>query len=90
MAAGAVATGTREDLIEELRAQLAKISDGKLTVAQIDVSAHVFDYGYVDSLSAVLFLAHVEEAYGVRIDDLDLVERYNTLEAIADHLRQGA
>jgi acyl carrier protein len=80
----------REELIEALRVSLARISDGKLATADIQPSRHVFDYGYVDSLSAVMFLAQIEESYGIRIDDVDLVERYNTLEAIADCIRQGA
>lgn len=80
----------REELIESLRVNLAQISDGKLSPADIDSSQHVFDYGYIDSLSAVMFLAQIEERYGIRIDDVDLVERYNTLEAIADCIRQGA
>lgn len=80
----------REELIEALRSCLARISDGKLAPADIQPGCHVFDYGYVDSLSAVMFLAQIEENYGVRIDDVDLVERYNTLEAIADCIRGAA
>jgi acyl carrier protein len=33
-----------------------------------------------------MFLAHVEEKYGVHIEDLDLVEKYTTLDAIARHV----
>jgi acyl carrier protein len=87
---GRGAAPDRQELIEALRASLAKISDGKLRPEAIDASVHVFDYGYVDSLSAVMFLAQIEDRYGVRIDDVDLVERYNTLAAIADYICQGA
>jgi len=76
----------RAQVIEELRTRLAAISDGKFAATSIDPAVNVFDYGYVDSLSAVLFLAHVEETYGVAIDDVELVERLNTLDAIADHV----
>lgn len=80
----------REQLVEELRGRLAAISDGKFAAASIDPAANVFDYGYVDSLSAVMFLAHIEETYGVSIDDVELVERCNTLDAIADHICRSA
>ena len=41
----------------------------------------------MDSLSGVMFLARIEEQWGVHIEDFDLVERLNTLEAVAAHLR---
>ncbi len=75
-----------EPVIGELRRLLAESSDGKLTADAIDPTAHIFDYGYADSLSAVTFLAQIEDRWGVRIDDVDLVEKFSTLEAIAAHV----
>jgi acyl carrier protein len=79
-------SATTAEIVSELRAQLAELSDGKLTAEAIDPSAHIFDYGYADSLSAVTLLAQIEDRWGVRIDDVDLVEKYSTLEAIAEHV----
>ena len=76
-------------LLDALRQQLVEISEGKLQAAEIDAEGHLFDCGYVDSLSAVMFLAHLEERYGVRIEDVELVETYTTLEAIARHVQQS-
>jgi acyl carrier protein len=76
-----------ESLVEELRALLVEASDGKLQAGDIDPSANLFDFGYVDSLSGVMFLARIEEQWGVHIEDFDLVERLNTLEAVAAHVR---
>ena len=84
-----VASAQNGSVLEELRQQLAQISDGKLSVDAIDPSAHIFDYGYVDSLSAVMFLAHLEEQYGVHIEDMDLVEKYTTLDAVARHVAES-
>lgn len=84
MAASAAAA---ENLVEELRALLVDVSDGKLRAQQIDPAANLFDFGYVDSLSGVMFLARIEERWGVHIEDFDLVEQLNTLEAVAAHLR---
>jgi acyl carrier protein len=75
--------------VEELRALLAEVSDGKLQAGDIDPTANLFDFGYVDSLSGVMFLARIEEQWGVHIEDFDLVERLNTLEAVAAHLRES-
>ena len=80
---------TAEDLVESLRALLVEVSDGKLQAGDLDSTANLFDFGYVDSLSGVMFLARIEEQWGVHIEDFDLVERLNTLEAVAAHLRES-
>ena len=72
------------DLVEGLRAILAEVSEGKLKARDIDPSANLFDYGYVDSLSGVMFLARIEETWGVQIEDFDLVKRFNTIQAVAE------
>lgn len=79
--------GASEELIDGLRAVLAELSEGKLAPVQIDPDAHLFDYGYVNSLSAVMFLAHISERHGVEIEDVDLIESLTTLRAVADHIR---
>lgn len=85
MAAGSAAT--TDDLVGGLVSLLVEVSDGKLQAGDIDPAANLFDFGYVDSLSGVMFLARIEEQWGVHIEDFDLVERLNTLEAVAAHLR---
>ena len=85
MAASSAATA--EDLVEALRALLVEVSEGKLKARDIDPSANLFDFGYVDSLSGVMFLARIEEQWGVHIEDFDLVDRLGTIEAVAAHLR---
>ena len=82
----AASAATAEDLTESLRALLIEVSEGKLQASDIDPSANLFDFGYVDSLSGVMFLARIEEQWGVHIEDVDLVERLNSLEAVAAHL----
>ena len=77
-----------EDLVEALRALLVEVSEGKLQANDIDPAANLFDFGYVDSLSGVMFLARIEEEWGVHIEDFDLVERLTTIEAVAAHLRE--
>ena len=78
-----------DEIVAGLAQQLAELSEGKVAASGIDAKGHLFDYGYVDSLSAVMFLAHIEEKYGVHIEDMDLVEKYTTLEAIARHVAQS-
>ncbi len=77
---------TLDQIVEELRAQISEISEGALSPGSIDAAGHLFDYGYVDSLSAVTFLAQIEDRYGVQIDDIDLIERLHSIQAIAQHI----
>lgn len=84
-AAASVAEPAAE-LREELLQLLREVSEGKLDGTEIDPSANFFDYGYVDSLSGVEFIARVEENYGVVIEDMELVEAYSSLDAIAAHI----
>lgn len=76
-----------DELVRELTALLVEVSEGKLAAEDIHPSANLFDFGYVDSLSGVLFLARIEEQWGVHIEDFDLVERLSSLEAVAAHPR---
>lgn len=85
----AVGAATGEDLVEALRALLVEVSEGRLQPDEVDPNANLFDFGYVDSLSGVMFLARIEEQWGVHIEDFDLVDRLNTLEAVAAHLRES-
>ena len=75
-----------ENLVGELVALLVDVSDGRLRAHDVDPTANLFDFGYVDSLSGVMFLARIEEQWGVHIEDFDLVERLDTLEAVAAHV----
>jgi len=79
-------TETAQGHVEALRAMLVEVSEGKLRARDIDPTANLFDFGYVDSLSGVMFLARIEEQWGVQIEDVDLMRRLNTLEALAAHL----
>ncbi len=79
-----------DEIVEGLKQQLAELSEGKLQASAIDGNGHLFDYGYIDSLSAVMFIAHIEERYGVQIEDMDLIEKFTTLDAIARHVAASA
>jgi acyl carrier protein len=85
-AAAARADPGLADLREELRRLLLEVSEGKLDGVAIDPAANIFDHGYVDSLSAVEFIARIEERWGVAIEDMELIERYTSLDAVAAHV----
>lgn len=80
---------SHDALVEELRQRLVTLAEGKLRAEEIEARGHLFDYGYVDSLSAVTFLAVLEQEYGTRIEDVELLDQLSTLDAIAERIREA-
>lgn len=80
---------THEGLIQTLCEELVEISEGELSLGEIDPRAHLFDFGYVDSLRAVMLLGKIEEKFGIEIDDVEFVEELTTVEAIAARVLSG-
>ena len=44
----------------------------------------------MNSLSAVMFLAHILERHGVEIEDVALIEEFTTLRAVAQRIRAAS
>jgi acyl carrier protein len=74
-------------VLADLVAQVVALSEGELGPESIDPDGHMLDQGYINSLSAVTFLAHIEDRYRVAIEDLDLVGPLRTLRAVAEHVK---
>lgn len=79
-----------EELTEALRRELVEISEGELSLEEIDPEAHILDFGYVDSLRAVMLLARIEERFGVEIEDMELLESLTTLRSIATRVSEAS
>jgi len=86
---GAAAGAEPQAIADALRRYLVELSEEKLAYGEIDSDRHLFDHGYVDSLSAVMLLAHIEERWGVQIDDLELVESLTTVNALAARIHSA-
>ncbi|MBI3122355.1 MAG: acyl carrier protein [candidate division NC10 bacterium] len=87
------AAAEADAILAALRTQIAVQSRGRLAPEDVDVDVNVCDYGYLDSLSYVEFLLHVETTFGVWVLDVQFVGRFNTLRALAAHIaavRPGA
>ncbi len=77
------------EILAELREKLSELSDGQIAVDAIDPGAVLFDFGYVDSLSAVTLIAWIDQRFGVTVTELDLVGALNNLGALAEYVEQG-
>jgi len=69
--------------VDWLRAIISRISRDHVPLGDIDIRAHLLDSGYVDSISAIELLAGIERQFAVRIDEMDIVGRLCTIEALA-------
>ena len=81
--APAVAAPASASVIETLRATVARISRDHLAPESIDIRAHLLDSGYIDSLSSTELLADIEHRFGVRIEEIQIVGKLCTIEALA-------
>ena len=76
----------RASVIQALRDHLAAGSRGRLRAEEVHEDGPLFDRGYLDSFSYVEFLAFIEEAYRVRIEDSQLAGHLTTIAAMAEHI----
>jgi acyl carrier protein len=73
-------------LLDRFKEKVAELSTGQLTPDTIDPRASLFDFGYLDSLTAVTMIAHIESEYGVSVSEIDLVEELDHLQALVDRV----
>ena len=72
-------TRSASDIADALCHLIVELSNGQLTIDDIDPDQHMLDSGYIDSLSTVMFLARIDEIWTVDIDDASLVNGATTL-----------
>jgi acyl carrier protein len=82
--------GSRDEVEAIVLATILEQADGRLSRDDIDPYAHLFDFGYVDSLSAVNLLATIEARFGVTVDEVDVVGRLSTLSELVDFVHAEA
>ena len=80
-------SGSADDVLCALKAKIAELSNGQLGEEDLDADAMLFDFGYVDSLSAVTLISFIDSHYGVAVSELDLVGAINNLQLLADHIQ---
>lgn len=73
-----------------LRRFFAERSGGALTADAVDPTRHLFDAGYLDSMSSLTLLDFIEERYGVVVPEVELVGGLATLAALAEYVARNA
>jgi len=73
-------------VLDDLRRHIGASSRDSLPADAIDTRAHLYDAGYVDSITGADLLVHIERRYGLFIPETDLVGRLCSLDALARHI----
>jgi acyl carrier protein len=79
---------SRSEVEASLRRFFAERSGGALTPDAIDPSVHLFNSGYLDSMSSLTLLDFIDERYGVTVPEVDLVGGLCTLAGLADYVAE--
>jgi acyl carrier protein len=77
------------EIADALRHLIVDLSNNQLMFDDIDPKQHMMDGGYIDSLSAVILLARVEEIWSVEVDDRCLLGSACTIDGLAVLIDQG-
>jgi len=85
---GPVAAAPRDlaAVLDDLRQHVCAAARDFLPADAVDTHAHLYDAGYVDSISGADLLVHIERCYGLFIPETDLVGRLSSLDALARHI----
>ena len=79
-------SATLEAIEQDLVGLLVQQNEGRVAADSIALDEHIYDCGYVDSLSAGPFLKAVEARFGVTLKESQLIGHFDHIRALARHL----
>jgi len=79
-----------EQIAADLVAHLCTTMPDPRPAEEIDLRVHIYDAGYVTSISAADLLAHIEQRYGLDISETKLIGPLQNLEALARYIHSSA
>ncbi len=77
---------TVEEILADLVAHVCATMPDPRPAEEIDTRIHMYDAGYVTSISAADLLAHIDARYGLDISETKLIGPLQNLEALARHI----
>ena len=73
-------------VIADLREFICTTMPDPLSPDEVDPMMHLYDAGYVTSISAADLLAHIESRYGMDVSETQLIGRLHNLDGLARHI----
>ncbi|MDP6981181.1 MAG: acyl carrier protein [Myxococcota bacterium] len=74
-------------ITDDLVAQICSTMPDPRPANEIDHHVHMFDAGYVTSISAADLLAHIQTRYGLDITETKLIGPLQNIEALANYIK---
>ncbi len=77
-----------EAIVDDLVAHILTTMPDPRPASEIDLHVHMFDAGYVTSISAADLLAHIQATYGLDISETKLIGPLQNIQALAAFIKQ--
>jgi len=74
-------------IVDDLVTHIRSTMPDPRPVEEIDLEVHMFDAGYVTSISAADLLAHIQSTYGLDISETRLIGPLQNIRALADYIK---
>lgn len=81
--------GSVDDILADLIAQVCESMPDPRLPEEIDPALHVYDAGYVTSITAADLLAHIDRRYGLDLSETQLIGPLQNLAALAAHIHEN-
>lgn len=80
---------TRNQILEDLVAHICSTMPDPRSPDEIDIRLHMYDAGYLTSITAADLLVHVDARYGIDISETQLIGPLQNLDALARYVASG-
>lgn len=80
---------TRNEILEDLVAHICSTMPDPRSPDEIDIRLHMYDAGYLTSITAADLLVHVDARYGIDISETQLIGPLQNLDALARYVESG-
>ena len=80
---------TGEEILADLVAQICDSMSDPRAPDEIDLRLHMFDAGYLTSITAADLIAHIDTRYGLDISETQLIGPLQNLAALVRYVESG-
>jgi acyl carrier protein len=81
---------TQDEILKDLVDHICSTMPDPRAPEEIDTQLHMYDAGYLTSITAADLIAHIDARYGLDISETKLVGRLQNLAALASYIESPA
>lgn len=80
---------TLDEILTDLLAHICTTMSDPPTPDEVDLQLHMFDAGYLTSITAADLIAHIDARYGIDISETQLIGPLQNLAALVRYVESG-